>query len=68
VPLVITGSEVPGVIPLEVTDDLLDELRRLNDHHERGLMVEQGVELLAMLDRSRASLDNVSVRVKRGAG
>jgi hypothetical protein len=66
VPLVITGSEVPGVIPLEVTDDLLDELRRLTDHHEPGLMVEQGVELLAMLDWSRASLDNVSVRAKRG--
>jgi hypothetical protein len=40
----------------------------LTDHHERGFMVEQGVELLAMLDWSRASLDNVSVRAKRGAG
>jgi hypothetical protein len=30
-------------------------------------MVEQGVELLAMLDWSRASLDNVSVR-QTGAG
>jgi hypothetical protein len=58
---------VPGVILFEVTDDLLDELRRLTDHYERGLMVEQGVELLAMLDLSRASLDNVSVR-QTGAG
>lgn len=55
------------MILFEVTDDLLDELRRLTDHYERGLMVEQGVELLAMLDWSRASLDNVSVR-QRGAG
>lgn len=55
------------MILFEVTDDLLDELRRLTDHYERGLMVEQGVELLAMLDLSRASLDNVSVR-QTGAG
>lgn len=68
VPLVITGSEVPGAIPLEVTDHLPGELRRLTDHHEPGLMVEQGVELLAMLDWSRASVDNVSVRAKRGRG
>jgi hypothetical protein len=59
---------VPGVVPLEVTDDLPGELRRLTDHHEPGRMVEQGVELLAMLDWSRASLDNVSVRAKRGRG
>jgi hypothetical protein len=46
-PLVITGSEVLGVVPLEVTDVLLDELRRLADHHERGVVVEQVMELLA---------------------
>ncbi|HEV2920078.1 MAG TPA: hypothetical protein VG673_12680 [Actinomycetota bacterium] len=45
-PLAITGSEVLGVVPLEVTDALLDEFRRLADHHERGFMVEQVMELL----------------------
>ena len=46
-PPAITGSEVLGVVPLEVTDALLDELRRLADGHERGFMVEQVLELLA---------------------
>jgi len=46
-PLAITGSEVLGVVPLEVTDALLDEFRRLADRHERGFMVEQVMELLA---------------------
>jgi hypothetical protein len=46
-PLAITGSEVLGVVPLEVTDALLDEFRRLADGHERGFMVEQVMELLA---------------------
>jgi hypothetical protein len=46
-PLALTGSEVLGVVPLEVTDALLDELRRLADHHERGFMAEQVMELLA---------------------
>ena len=46
-PLAITGSEVLGVVPLEVTDALLDEFRRLADHHERGFMAEQVMELLA---------------------
>jgi hypothetical protein len=45
-PLAITGSEVLGVVPLEVTDALLGELRRLADRHERGFMVEQVMELL----------------------
>jgi hypothetical protein len=35
------------VVPLEVTDAVLDELRRLADRHERGFMVEQFMELLA---------------------
>jgi hypothetical protein len=35
------------VVPLEVTDALLDELRRLADHHQRGVMAEQVTELLA---------------------
>jgi hypothetical protein len=47
VPLAITGSEVLGVVPLEVTDALLEEFRRLADRHERGFMVEQAMELLA---------------------
>ncbi len=45
-PPAITGSEVLGVVPLEVTDVLLDELRRLADRHERGFLVEQVMELL----------------------
>jgi hypothetical protein len=47
VPLAITGSEVLGVVPLEVTDALLDTFRRLADRHERGFLVEQVMELLA---------------------
>jgi hypothetical protein len=46
-PLAITRSEVLGVVPLEVTDALLDEFRRLADRHERGFMVEHVMELLA---------------------
>jgi hypothetical protein len=47
VPLGITGSEVVGVVPLEVTDALLDEFHRLADRHEGGVMVEQVMALLA---------------------
>ena len=43
----ITRSEVLGVVPLEVTDALLDELRRLADRHGCGFLVEQVMELLA---------------------
>ena len=46
-PLAITGSEVLGLVPLEVTDALLDTFRRLADRHERGFLVEQVMELLA---------------------
>ena len=46
-PLAITGSEVLGVVPLEVTDALLDEVHRLADRHEHRSLVEQVVELLA---------------------
>jgi hypothetical protein len=46
-PLAITHSEVLGVVPLEVTDALLDEFRRPVDHHERGFLVEHVMELLA---------------------
>jgi hypothetical protein len=46
-PPAITHSEVLGVVPLEVTDALLDEFRRLADRHERGYMVEHVMELLA---------------------
>jgi Zn-dependent protease/predicted transcriptional regulator len=46
-PLAITHSEVLGVVPLEVTDALLDEFHRPADRHERGVMVEQVMELLA---------------------
>jgi hypothetical protein len=47
VPLAITRSEVLGVVPLEVTDTLLDTFRRLANRHERGFMVEHIMELLA---------------------
>jgi len=46
-PLAISRSEVLGVVPLEVTDALLDAFRRLADRHERGFMVEHIMELLA---------------------
>jgi hypothetical protein len=46
-PLAITGSEVLGVVPLEVTDALLDEFHHLADRHQHGLLVEQVMELLA---------------------
>lgn len=47
VPLAITRSEVLGVVPLEVTDALLEAFRRLANRHERGHMVEHVMELLA---------------------
>jgi len=46
-PLAIIRSEVLGVVPLEVTDALLDAFRRLANRHERGFMVEHVMELLA---------------------
>jgi hypothetical protein len=46
-PLAITGSEVLGVVPLEVTDALLDQFHRLADRYQRGFLVEQVMELLA---------------------
>jgi hypothetical protein len=45
-PAMIARSQVLGVVPLEVTDALLDTLRALADRHERGFMVEQVMELL----------------------
>ena len=47
VPLAVTRSEVLGVVPLEVTDALLEEFRRLADRDQRGLGVEHVMELLA---------------------
>jgi hypothetical protein len=35
------------VVPLEVTDTLLETLRRLANRHERDCMVEHVMELLA---------------------
>jgi hypothetical protein len=46
-PLAITRSEVLGVVPLEVTEALLEAFRRLAGRHERGLMVAHVMELLA---------------------
>jgi hypothetical protein len=34
------------VVPLEVTDALLDEFRRLTERHERGFLIEHLMELL----------------------
>lgn len=45
-PATITRSEVLGVVPLEVTDALLDTLRTQADRHERGFVVEQIMQLL----------------------
>jgi hypothetical protein len=46
-PLAITRTEVLGVVPLEVTEALLEAFRRLAGRHERGLMVAHVMELLA---------------------
>jgi hypothetical protein len=46
-PLAITGSEVLGVVPLEVTDALLDEFHHLANHHEHRYLVDQVMDLLA---------------------
>jgi hypothetical protein len=46
-PPAITGSEVLGVVPLEVTDALLDEFQRLADRLERGFLAGHVMELLA---------------------
>jgi hypothetical protein len=47
VPLAITGGEVLGGVPLEITDALLAVFRYLADRHDRGYMVEHIMELLA---------------------
>ena len=46
-PLAIAGSEVLRVVPLEVTDALLEAFRRLADGQERGFIVDHVIELLA---------------------
>jgi hypothetical protein len=46
-PPAISGSEVLGVVPLEITDALVDEFHRLAGRHELGFLVEQVMELLA---------------------
>jgi hypothetical protein len=46
-PRAITRSEVLGVVPLEITDALLETFRRLAAHHQRGYMVEHVMEPLA---------------------
>jgi hypothetical protein len=47
-PLALIRSEMLCVVPLEVTDDLLEVFRRLDDRHERGFMAEQVMEQLLM--------------------
>jgi hypothetical protein len=61
-PLAITGSEVLGVVPLEVTDALLDSFRRLADRHEHGYLVEQVMELLATADPGRCTMSAAAER------
>jgi hypothetical protein len=45
-PATITGSEVLGIFPLEASNALLDTLQELADHHDRGFMVEQVMQLI----------------------
>jgi hypothetical protein len=61
-PPAITGSEVLGVVPLEVTDALLDELHRLADRHQRGSMVERVMELPATSDPGRFTMSGATER------
>lgn len=42
----ITHSEVLGIVPLEVSNALLDTLRELADKHDRGFMVEEVMQLV----------------------
>jgi hypothetical protein len=46
VPVALTHSEVLGIVPLEASNALLDTLRELADHHDRGFMVEQVLQLI----------------------
>jgi hypothetical protein len=46
VPVARTRSEVLGIVPLEASEPLLDTLRELADHHDRGFMVEQVLQLI----------------------
>ena len=46
--------------PLEITDALLDEFRRLADHHERGFKAEQVMELLARADPGRFTMSGAT--------
>jgi hypothetical protein len=46
VPIAIAASEVLGIVPLEATNALLDTLRELADHHDRGFMVEEVMQLV----------------------
>jgi hypothetical protein len=52
VPLAITGSEVLGVVPLEVTDALLDEFHRLASHRLPGMSRPHGAGPAAAGTRS----------------
>jgi hypothetical protein len=42
----IIRSEVLGIVPIEPSNGLLDILRELADHHDRGFMVEQVMQLI----------------------
>jgi hypothetical protein len=42
----ITHSEVLGIVPLEASNALVNTLQELADHHDRGFMVEQVMELI----------------------
>jgi hypothetical protein len=45
-PAAVVRAEVLGVVPVEVTDALLDAFRRLAEHPVRGFLVEQVLQLL----------------------
>jgi hypothetical protein len=44
------------VVPLEVTDALLEALRRLADRHERGFLIEQVMSCSPRADRGRFTM------------
>jgi hypothetical protein len=46
VPTAVIGSEALGIVPLEASNALLDSLQELADHHDRGFMVEEVMQLL----------------------
>jgi hypothetical protein len=61
-PLAITGSEVLGVVPLEVTDALLDEFHRLADRHEHGSWSSRSWSCSPRADPGRFTMSEAAER------